>query len=338
MPPAARFLSITGRFLATVEEFNLLPRGARVLAAVSGGPDSVCLLDLLQVAGPRLGFELEAFHLNHRLRPSAARDEAFVRKVCRTWGIALTVARQDTAAYAQRTGLGIEEAGRVLRYRQLERAADRLGCDRIALGHTADDNLETMLMNICRGAGPRGVAGIPVRRGRIIRPLLDIERSDIVRYLRSRALDWVEDETNADVSFRRNLVRQQVVPLLRRLNPATVANSRRCARLLAAEDEFMTELAERALKESVNVIRGRALIDTGKLRQYNHCLQRRIVRMLQPELDAEGVERVLEFMMRAGTGRMATGQAELRRRNGAVEMVVRRKGRTRRRTCRETDS
>ena len=172
---------------------------------------------------------------------------------------------------------------------------------------------------------------------RVVRPLIDVERADIIRYLRARDLDWVEDESNADLGFRRNLVRLQIVPLLKQLNPAAVVNARRCAALLAAEDEFLGMQAEEALRAVVEFRRGRALIDTRKLRQYNLSLRRRIVRLLWPELDAEGVARVLNFAAQAGPGRSATGCVDLKRRNGIVEAVIRKKGKTRQRTCRGTD-
>ena len=157
-------LSVPGRFFATVKEHDLLPEGASVLAAVSGGADSVCLLDLLRLAQPRLKLRLAAFHLNHDLRGTAKRDEDFVGKVCRDWKVELVVARADVAGYSKRHRMGVEEAGRDLRYRHLERVGRKLGCDVIALGHTANDNLETMLLNLARGAGPRGLAGIQVQR------------------------------------------------------------------------------------------------------------------------------------------------------------------------------
>ena len=157
-------LSVPGRFFATVKEHDLLPESASVLAAVSGGADSVCLLDLLRLAQSRFKLTLAAFHLNHGLRDSAARDEEFVRKLCREWRVELVVARADVARHAKRHKMGIEEAGRELRYQHLERVARKLKYTVIALGHTANDNLETMLLNLARGAGPRGLAGIPVQR------------------------------------------------------------------------------------------------------------------------------------------------------------------------------
>jgi tRNA(Ile)-lysidine synthase len=330
-------LSVPGRFFATVKEHGLLPEGASVLAAVSGGADSVCLLDLLRLAQPRLKVTLGAFHLNHGLRESAARDEEFVRKLCRDWNVELVVARADVAGYAKRHRMGIEEAGRELRYCHLERLARKLKCDVIALGHTANDNLETMLLNLARGAGPRGLAGIPVRRtsdsnhqdtktprGRtritFVRPLIDIERDKLEQHLRARGIEWVEDESNIEVKYRRNLVRSEVVPVLVRLNPGAVANARRAAQLLTEEGKFLDGLAEAAARDVAEFGKGRVRIDILKFKDYNNVLKRRILKRVLPELDSQAVEGVLGFCNRDTGGKLTlTRGVRAHRRRGMIE-------------------
>ncbi len=328
-------LSVPGRFFATVKKYALLPENSSVLAAVSGGADSVCLLDLLRLAQPRLRLKLAAFHLNHGLRQSASRDEGFVRKLCRDWGIDLVVESADVVGYAKRQRLGIEEAGRELRYRYAERAARKLGSEVIALGHTANDNLETMLLNLARGAGPRGLAGIPVTRtsetnhqgtkapmSRItfVRPLIDIERNQLERYLRSRGIDWVEDESNLNVNFRRNLVRSEVVPVLARVNPNVIGNARRAAQMLVEEGEFLDGLAEGASREVVDASKGRVRIDILKFKEYNNILKRRMLKLALPELDSQAVEGVLEFCNHDSGGRLTlTRGVRAHRRRGMIE-------------------
>jgi tRNA(Ile)-lysidine synthase len=332
---SAAKLSVPGSFLATVKEYDLLPERASVLAAVSGGADSVCLLDLLRLAQPRLKLRLTAFHLNHGLRETAVRDEGFVRELCRGWNIDLEVKRANVAGYAKRHGMGTEEAGRELRYKHMEWVARKLGCDIIALGHTANDNLETMLLNLARGAGPRGLAGIPVKRTSethhqgtkaprsgitFVRPLIDIEREKLEQHLRSRGIAWVEDESNVDVSFRRNLVRHEVLPVLLKLNPNAVANARRAARLLAEEGMFLDGLAESAAGALVESGHGRVRIDILKFKDYNYVLKRRILKLVLPELDSQAVEGVLEFCNRDTGGRLTlTGGVRAHRRRGIIE-------------------
>jgi tRNA(Ile)-lysidine synthase len=297
-------VSVVGRFLATIEKHSLIPRGSKVLAAVSGGADSVALLDLLRSARDRLDITIAAFHLNHGLRERASRDEAFVRKLCKDWRIELVVVRADVAGYAKRRKLGIEEAGRELRYERLERAARRLNCTVIAFGHTANDNLETMLLNLARGAGARGLAGIPVRRGPFVRPLLDIERQLLERHLRARRIGWTEDESNQDVKYRRNLIRHEVVPVLLRVNPGCVASARKTAQLLAEEDQLLDVLAAEATSGVSSGSGHRLQIDIPKFRNYNNILRRRVLRQLLPELDLAAVERVLDFCDRETGGRL----------------------------------
>ncbi len=328
-------LSVPGRFFATVKEHGLLPEGASVLAAVSGGADSVCLLDLLRLAQPRLKLRLAAFHLNHGLRGTAARDEGFVRKLCRDWRVELVVARADVAGYAKRHRLGVEEAGRELRYRHLARSARKLKCNVIALGHTANDNLETMLLNLARGAGPRGLAGIPVRRSAdshhkdtktqrsgaaFVRPLIDIERGKLEQHLRSRGIEWVEDESNLDVSYRRNLLRREVVPVLIRLNANVVANARRAAQLLAEEGEFLDGLAEAAARDVAELGKGRVRIDLLGFKAYNNSLKRRILKRVLPDLDSQAVEGVIQFCDRDTGGKLTlTRGVRAHRRRGMIE-------------------
>jgi len=328
-------LSVPGRFFATVKEYGLLAGGSGVLAAVSGGADSVCLLDLLRLVQPRLKLRLAAFHLNHGLRGAAARDEEFVRKLCRDWRVELVVAHADVAGFAKRHRLGIEEAGRELRYRHLERVARNLKCDVIALGHTSNDNLETMLLNLARGAGPRGLAGIQVQRlsdanhndakiqrarVRFIRPLIDIERDKLEQHLRARGIDWVEDESNLDVIYRRNLLRREVVPVLLKLNPGAVANARRAAQLLAEEGEFLDGLAEAAARDVAEFDKGRVRIDILRFKDYNNILKRRILKRVLPELDSQAVERVLQFCNRDTGGKLTlTRGVRAHRRRGTIE-------------------
>jgi tRNA(Ile)-lysidine synthase len=317
---SSRKLSVIGRFLATVEENRLISSGDRVLVAVSGGADSVCLLDLLRLVAGRFQLRLVGFHMNHGLRSSSRNDEAFVRRMFDEWQLELRVIRTPVARYARRHRLGIEEAGRILRYHHMERLAAKLDCQRIALGHTANDNLETMLLNMVRGAGLSGLAGMPVWRGRFIRPLLDLERRDVERHLRSRGIEWVEDASNQDVRFRRNLLRHKVVPILEQVNPAAVANARRAARLLVEENGFLEALTAEVVEKAANVVRGSVQIDTRKFSNYNNVLKRRVLKRLLPELDSDAVETVLRFAKREAGGRLClVAGVSVRLRRGIIE-------------------
>ncbi len=292
--PGPEPLSVYGRFLEAVRNDCLVPRGSRVLVALSGGADSVCLLDLFLAARRALAVDVRAMHINHRLRTSAADDEAFVRKLCAARHVKVDVVRRDVRRFARVRGLSIEEAGREIRYRELERGAHRQGCARVALGHNSEDSLETMLLNIARGTGLAGVAGIPLQRGLFIRPLLDIGRDSIRHYLRARGQRWIEDESNADPAYRRNIIRQQALPALLNVNPAAAANARRLARVMGLEDRFLDRAGTAALAAVLDRPGGNR-VDILRLARYDEVLQRRALRLRFPALDMAAVDRVLEL-------------------------------------------
>ena len=202
------------KILVWCREQALFPSGAHVVCAVSGGADSVAMLHALCALRAELGITVSAAHFNHRLRGAESdRDEAFVRTLCQTLGVSLSVSGADVAAHAARTGESVEEAARELRYAFFAQL-DGL----IATAHTADDNLETVLLNLTRGTSLRGLCGIPPKRERIVRPMLCLTRREIEAYLTENALAHVEDSTNAAPDARRN--RGAKTPRLRR---------RRCA-------------------------------------------------------------------------------------------------------------
>jgi len=193
----------------TISDYMMLETSENVLVALSGGADSTALLLSLR----ELGYPVRAFHLNHCLRGAESdRDEAFCRRLCEKLGVELTVERVDIAAAAGDSA--VEETARRIRYARLEHAAHGA---KIAVAHNADDNLETMLFHLVRGTGAKGLTGIPPVRGRIIRPLIAVERSEIEAFLRERGQDFVTDSTNADTVYTRNRLRQEVVPVLREL-------------------------------------------------------------------------------------------------------------------------
>lgn len=219
----------------------LPPAGGTLLVAVSGGRDSVCLLHYL--ATLQRDFTVAAAHLDHGQRPTAGRDVAFVRSLCQKLEIPCYVERADVPALARQWGVGLEEAGRRARYDFFLRTAETIGAQRIATAHHADDQAETVLLNLLRGTGPQGLAGIPPVRGNIVRPLLQTTRREIEAYLREHDLSWVEDETNQDEGLKRNLLRRQLMPQLEQLHGGAAANICRAAELLRQEDAYLDQLA-----------------------------------------------------------------------------------------------
>lgn len=237
---------------------ELLPKEGLVLCAVSGGADSMYLLVRLW----ELGFPVAAGHFNHGLRGQEAdRDEAFVRDFCAARDIPFIAEKGDVRAFAARERLGLEEAGRLLRYDFLERAADTLGAAVIATAHTADDNAETLLLHLARGAGLRGLGGIPPRRGRVVRPMLAVTRREIEAYLREKGIPHVEDATNRQDDYARNRVRHGAVPALETVDGAFVSAAGQTAWLLRQDEAFLEGLARDFLAANAdeNSVDARAL-------------------------------------------------------------------------------
>jgi tRNA(Ile)-lysidine synthase len=233
------------RVRRTIERHGLCPPGTRVLIGLSGGSDSVALLFLLRELAENGNFTLAGLaHLNHRLRPTADRDEAFCRDLAARVGLRIVVHIEDVKRYAHVRNLSIEDAARRIRYDFMEQAADALGADRIAVGHTQDDQAETFLLKLIRGAGLTGLAGIHPRRGRVVRPLLDISRADLRRDLAGRGERWIDDESNDDLENPRNRIRHVVLPELDcAANGPTRPAIARAAGLAREDAEWLDELA-----------------------------------------------------------------------------------------------
>jgi len=226
------------------EKYDMFPRGGHILCAVSGGKDSMYLLERLRELAPVYGFALSCAHFDHCLRGAESdRDRNFVTAYCKTRGIPCFVGSADVSAFAAEKGLGTEEAARVLRYAFLEKTADEIGADRIATAHTADDNAETLLLNLVRGSGLKGLCGIPPVRGRIIRPLLETSTSEVLRYLAEKDIAHVEDSTNDTDDYARNRLRHRVIPELRGLHAGLDANLQRCQGLLREDEDYLSALA-----------------------------------------------------------------------------------------------
>ena len=229
-----------------IEKNQLIRPGDGVVVGLSGGPDSVFLLYALHTLQTRIGFTLRAVHVHHGIRGAEAdRDAAFSEKLCAKLDIPFWAVHVAAPAYAAQHGLSLEEAARILRYEALETARQQLTTPTawVAVAHHLDDQAETVLHNLVRGAGLRGLAGMENRRNHVIRPLLSIKREDILKWLEQNNIPYVTDSTNADPHYTRNRIRSTVLPELREINPEASAHIAHSAALLREADAYFHALA-----------------------------------------------------------------------------------------------
>ena len=228
-----------------IDEQRLLNYGDKVLVAISGGADSVALL----VALRKLGYDCEAIHCNFHLRDEESnRDEQFTKELCARLGIMLHTVHFDTKAYAREKGISIEMAAREQRYAAFEEHRAAIGAKSIAVAHHRDDSAETLLLNLTRGTGIRGLRGIQPKNGHIIRPLLCVGREEILGYLEWRGEKYVTDSTNLTCDYTRNKIRLEVIPKLAEINPSILATLAATAHRVADAERVYNHAIEEAVK------------------------------------------------------------------------------------------
>lgn len=204
----------------TVAKYNMLKNGDTVVIGLSGGADSCALLHFLLSLREKMSLRLIACHVNHMLRGvEADRDETFVRELCKNNGVEFCLLKIDVAAEAKKRKVGTEQCGRDIRYAFFEETAKEFHA-KIATAHTASDNAETVIFNLTRGCGMRGLGGIPPVRNNIIRPLIEVTREEIEEYCRTKGCDFVTDSTNLTKEYTRNKIRLDVIPVLKEINPS----------------------------------------------------------------------------------------------------------------------
>ena len=326
---------------AALGESSLVERGDTVIVGVSGGADSVALLDVLTRLAAPLRLTVHAAHLDHRLRPDSAEDAAFVAALTARLSVPLTLGQADVAGYVEAAALSLEEAARQLRYAFLVAMARQQGARRVAVAHHLQDQAETVLLNLLRGAGLAGLRGMTplaplppvpddvwaggwltgveppdqprVRSKRpqdvaLVRPFLRLPRSDILAYVAERGLPYREDASNRDPRFTRNRVRHELLPVLATYNPAIVESLGRMARRLADDLAYLEEQADDLWQSTVRAVADGLELDLNMLTQQPLALQRQLVRLAVDSLrglrdvTAEPIEAVVDLANAGETG------------------------------------
>lgn len=281
------------------EKDMLPPAGGVMLCAVSGGRDSMALLSFLEQLAAEKGFILHAAHYNHMLRPTADRDEDFVRLWCADRHIPLACGTCDVRAWAREQGASLEDAARTLRYRFLEETADRVGAQRIATAHHVKDNAETVLLHLLRGTGLRGLGGIAPVRGRVVRPFLETDRRDIDAYVEENNIPYVEDESNADITFARNRLRIEVMPLLEKLAPGSTARIAGAAAILREEENHLAQESAGLLPPAEE---DKISLPVNTLMSRDLAIRRRLVRSMAQQLGVGLTAAQTDAVLALGSG------------------------------------
>lgn len=242
------------KVLETIKKHSMIENGEKVVLAVSGGPDSICMLDILNdIKNDEtidINFEIVVAHVNHMIRKEAEEDEKYVKKYCEEKQIEFYSKSIDVQKMANNNKIGLEEAGRKARYDFFDEILEKTNAQKIAIAHNKNDKVETVLMHILRGSGISGLKGIEAKRGKYIRPLIECERNEIEEYCDNKKLQPRIDKTNFENEYTRNKVRNLLIPYIQKeFNPNLIKTIDRLSNLVAEEENYMDKQVEKAYKE-----------------------------------------------------------------------------------------
>ena len=229
------------KVIETIKKYNLIESGDKIVLGVSGGPDSISMLNILNEIKDEYKFEIYVAHINHMIREEAEDDEKYVQKYCEKNNIQCFVKRIDVQQIANIKKIGTEEAGRNIRYEFFEEVMKKVGATKIGVAHNKNDKIETIIMNLLRGSGLSGIKGIgPIRENKYIRPLIECERQEIEQYCEEQKLDPRIDKTNFENDYTRNKIRNIVIPYIKNeFNPNIIETMDRLSQLVTDESNYM---------------------------------------------------------------------------------------------------
>ncbi|MDW7987603.1 MAG: tRNA lysidine(34) synthetase TilS [candidate division WOR-3 bacterium] len=300
----------------------MIKENDKILVGFSGGPDSTALLWALNDLKSELKIKLYACHINHGIRKKAAdKDEKFSVEFCKKLQIPIKRCKVNVLKYAKQKKISIETAARILRYQVLYKYACKLKCNKIALGHHANDNLETVLLNLVRGTGISGLKGIlPIRKIGdetsedslfespkiskevwIVRPLIELNRQEILDFLKAQKLSYCEDSTNLELGYRRNFLRHRVIPELEKLNPQLTDTVLRMSEILRMHENFINEEVQKAFNETVvKLSKGhiKYVIDIAKINKYNELIKLEVLKKLLPRKQMDIIKNINKLCLK----------------------------------------
>lgn len=281
------------RILQTINKYNLIESGDKIVLGVSGGPDSVCMLVSLNKLKEKLNFEIVVAHINHGIRENAKLDEEYVLKMCETLGVKCFVLHRNVKEEAEKQKRGLEEMGRIIRYDFFEEILRQENANKIAIAHNSNDNVETIIMNIMRGSGTSGLKGIEVKTGKYIRPLIEIKREDIEEY--TEKYNPRHDESNDENEFTRNKIRNIVIPYIKReFNPNILDTITRLSSISKEESNYLELQTIEAYNKMLIQENDQIVLDLKKFNQEHIVIRKRIILYSITKLfgSTKGIEKI----------------------------------------------
>lgn len=285
------------KVLNTIKRYEQIKSGDTIVVGVSGGPDSICLLNVLKNLQNELKINIVVAHINHMIRKEADSETEFVQDFCKQRDIKCFVKKADVLQIAKEKKLGTEEVGRKIRYDFFEEVKNLVGGNKIATAHNANDNAETVLMNFLRGSGSTGLKGIePIRDNKLIRPIIECTRQEIEQYCNEKGLNPKYDKTNQESIYTRNKIRNMLIPYIQEnFNPNIIETINRMSHLIAADEMYFKSIVKQSYKETfISRTEKEIILDLKKFNVLEKVIKSRLIIYTINELlgTTNGIEKI----------------------------------------------
>lgn len=280
----------------TIREYNLIEKNDSIVVGVSGGPDSMTLLSILLKLKEEFNLKIYVAHVNHMLRENAIKDEEYVKEFCKKNNIEIFIKKANISEIAQKEKIGLEEAGRNVRYNFFEEVLKNTESNKIAIAHNLNDKVETIIMNTLRGSGVSGLKGIEAKRKKYIRPLIEIERYEIEKYCIENKINPRHDESNDENTYTRNKIRNIVIPYIKNeFNPNIIKTLNRLSEIIKEEDEYVQSETEKIFKEILLTDeKNKIEFDPRKFNEQEKVIQKNLILLAIKKVkgSTQGIEKV----------------------------------------------
>lgn len=285
------------KVIKTIKKYNLIKEGDKIVLGVSGGPDSISMLDILNEIKRNMKFEISVAHINHMIREEAIEDEEYVKNYCEKKHIECYIKRIDVQKIANTKKIGTEEAGRKVRYEFFEEILKKTNSNKIAIAHNKNDKVETIIMHLLRGSGVSGLKGIePIRENKYIRPLIECDRQEIEQYCEEKELHPRIDRTNFENEYTRNKIRNIVIPYIKKeFNPNINETINRLSEVIANENNYMEKVAEQTYKNLlISKDNKQIVLKLKEFNQQEEVIKNRIILYTTKQLmgSSQGIEKI----------------------------------------------